>query len=256
MFLRGSTVDLINLLIVAAGIGVTLLCFLHITVSASLKKTVRHFFQAIFLVLLLYISTHLVRQLMDGFPGPGVRRALQAVTLAEMLSAGFLSYLMSLLVMQVTRPGEGWRFLQLTLLALIFAHVLILVLGSFSGFVFTFDGANVYHRGPGYLYSNLPALEMLLINMALLILYGRRIDRRVKIAFWNYMTAPIIAILVQNLFFGIQYIILASVAASVYMYFVIIREQREQAEKQALVISRLQNGLILVLADMVENRHK
>ena len=256
MVFQVSPVNLVNLIIVAAGIGVSVLCFLHITVSGALERTVRRCFQILFLLLLLYITTHLARQLMDGQPGAGVRAALYAVTFAEMLSACFLSCLMSLLVLNVTKPRRGWKPLHLALILLIAVHASLLAAGSFYGFVYTFDGENVYHRGPGYIFSNLVPLVMLLLNMVLLVRYRRRIQRRVKIAFWNYMIAPIAAILVQTLFYGIQYIILASVAASVYMYFVIIREQRERAERQSLVISRLQNGLILVLADLVESRDK
>ena len=256
MVFQVSPVNLVNLIIVAAGIGVSVLCFLHITVSGALERTVRRCFQILFLLLLLYITTHLARQLMDGQPGAGVRAALYAVTFAEMLSACFLSCLMSLLVLNVTKPRRGWKPLHLALILLIAVHTSLLAAGSFYGFVYTFDGENVYHRGPGYLFSNLVPLVMLVLNMVLLVRYRRRIQRRVKIAFWNYMIAPIAAILVQTLFYGIQYIILASVAASVYMYFVIIREQRERSENQNAQISRLQNGLILVLADLVESRDK
>ena len=76
-----STVNLINALFIAAGIGICGLCFLQITSSGHLRKEVRRYFQVFFLLILLYISTHLARQLMDGLPGAGVRTALQIVTL-------------------------------------------------------------------------------------------------------------------------------------------------------------------------------
>ena len=71
-----STVNLINALFIAAGIGVCGLCFLQITSSGHLRREVRRYFQVFFLLILLYISTHLARQLMDGLPGAGVRTAL------------------------------------------------------------------------------------------------------------------------------------------------------------------------------------
>ena len=256
MVFRVTAINLINLIIVAAGIGVSVLCILHITVSASLRKTVRRCFQILFLLLLLYITTHLARQLMDGLPGRGIFLALHAVTFVEMLSAGFLTYMMSILVLDVARPGLALKRLRLILLALILVHAALLVAGQFSGLIYCFDADNVYHRGPGYLLSNLSPLVLLLINMVLLLRYRRNIGRRVKIALWTYMLAPIAAIVIQSISYGVQYIIFASVAATVYMYFVIIREQRERSENQNTQISRLQNGLILVLADLVESRDK
>ena len=256
MIFQLSTVDLINFIIIAAGIGVYALCFLHISVSANLRKEVRRSFEIIFLVLLLYITTHLARELMDGIPGAGVRTALYAVTLVEMISAGVLSFLMGLLVLIVARPGRGRKRLETVLTVLICAHAALLIAGQFSGLIFFFDAGNVYHRGAGYLLSNLSPFAMLVINIALLLRYGRKIDRRVLTAFWCYMLAPIAAIVIQSVFYGIQYILFASVAASVYMYFVIIRQQREQSETQNRTIARLQSGLILVLADIVESRDK
>ena len=57
--------DLINILLISAGFGVCGLCFLHITASLHMRKEVRHYFQFFFIMIALYISSHLVRQLMD-----------------------------------------------------------------------------------------------------------------------------------------------------------------------------------------------
>ena len=54
-----TTVTLINMLFIAAGIGICGLCFLQITSSVHLRKEVRRYFQIFLLLLLLYISTHL-----------------------------------------------------------------------------------------------------------------------------------------------------------------------------------------------------
>ena len=96
-----STVKLINILFIAAGIGVCGLCFLQITSSTHLRKEVRRYFQVFFLVLVLYIGTHLARELMDGLPGAGVSAALRIVTFVEVLSAGGLAFLMSMLILSV-----------------------------------------------------------------------------------------------------------------------------------------------------------
>ena len=106
MFFSISTVNLINALFIAAGIGVCGLCFLQISASSHLRKEVRRYFQLFFLLILLYISTHLARQLMDGLPGDGVRRALQIVTLVEFLASGLMSYMISMLVLTVARAEE------------------------------------------------------------------------------------------------------------------------------------------------------
>ena len=54
-----TTENLINMLFIAAGIGICGLCFLQITSSVHLRKEVRRYSQIFLLLLLLYISTHL-----------------------------------------------------------------------------------------------------------------------------------------------------------------------------------------------------
>ena len=92
-----TTVNTINFFFIAAGVGICGLCFLLITGSRHLEKDVRTYFQIFFLSILVYIITHLMRQMMDGIPGAGVRTALYTVTLVEILAAGFMAFLMSYL---------------------------------------------------------------------------------------------------------------------------------------------------------------
>ena len=66
-------VFLVNFFIIAVGIGVCALCIVQVASSAHLPKVVRQFFTFFFSTLLLYISTPLVREIMDGQPGSGVR---------------------------------------------------------------------------------------------------------------------------------------------------------------------------------------
>ena len=54
-----TTVNLLNMLFIAAGIGICDLCFLQIPSSVHLRKEVRRYSQIFLLLLLLYISTHL-----------------------------------------------------------------------------------------------------------------------------------------------------------------------------------------------------
>ena len=252
-----STVNLINALFIAAGIGVCGLCFLQITASGHLRKEVRRYFQVFFLLILLYISTHLARQLMDGLPGAGVRTALQIVTLVEFLASGFMSYMISMLVLTVARAEEKQKkLIERVLLVYLCVHALLLIVGAFCDLIYFFDDANVYHRGAGYLLSNLCPLLMLVTDIFLLVRYRGNINRRVKTAFWIYLIAPIAAIVLQSITYGVQFIIFATVGAAAYMFSVIVRDQNEQYEKQRMERSRLDTELSMassIQADMLPN---
>jgi len=252
-----STINLINSLFIAAGIGICGLCFLQITSSSHLEKQVRRYFQIFFLLILLYISTHLARELMNGQPGNGVRIALNIVTFIEVLTAGFTANMISMLVVSVSKiEKEKARKLAIVLFALLFINCVILIVGAFTDLIYYFDESNIYHRGSGYLLSNLAPLIMLVIDMVLLVKYRKNINPRVRTAFWIYLIAPVAAILIQSFSYGIQFIIFATVGAAVYMFSVIVRNLNERFAKQMMESSRLETELSMassIQADMLPN---
>ena len=255
MIFSMSFQNLINLIAIAVGIGVCALCLLQISSSVHLRKIVRQFFQFFFSLLLLYISTHLTRQLMEGIPGRGVRVILYAVTFAEMLAAGLMAHMMSMLVLSVTRP-EKVKQIEMVLHVLILVHGLVLIVGCFNGMIYYYDADNLYHRGALYLLSNLSPLAMLIINLVLLARHGKAVDKRIRNAFLIYLIAPVAAIVIQSFTYGIQYIIIATIGAAVYMFFVIIQQQTEEYEKQRMESSRLETELSMassIQADMLPN---
>ncbi len=234
-----STANLINFFFIAVGIGVCGLCFMQITSSKHLRKEVRRYFQVFFLLLILYISAHLARQLMDGLPGNGIRTALIIVTFIEMLAAGFMAFMMSILVLTASHAETGEKQIQRLLLTLTGIHIVLLIANLFGNFIYYFDDSNVYHRASLYVLSNLCPLVMLLIDSYLLFRYRNNITPRIRTAFLVYMIAPIAAIAIQSFTYGIQFIIFATVAAAVYMFSVIIRDQNERYEHQQKEAARL-----------------
>ena len=256
MVFNVSAVNLINLLFIAAGIGVCGLCFLQITSSSHLSKQVRRYFQIFFALITVYISAHLARQLMDGIAGGGVRFALNAVTFLEMTAAGFMAYMMSMLILTVSNPEKNKKRLEILLFAVLCAHVVLMVADRFGNFIFYFDDINVYHRGALYLLSNLSPVVMLAVDIVLLIKYRKNIDKKVKLAFWIYMIAPIVAIIIQSFSYGVQFIIFATVGAAVFTFSVIVRNQNDIYEKQQKENSRIETELSMassIQSDMLPN---
>jgi serine phosphatase RsbU (regulator of sigma subunit) len=238
-----SLANFINTLIIAVGIGVCGLCIMQISSAMHLQKEIRRYFQIFFSLIILYITAHLARQYMDGLPGQGIRVALYIVTFLEVAAAGFMAHMMSVLVLSVTRPEKIARPIFKILNGLLGLHIFILAIGTFSDLIYTFDASNVYHRGPGYLLSNLCPLVMLLINVYLLIRCRDKVEPMVRRAFWVYMIAPVVAIAIQSFAYSIQLIIFATVGGAAWMFSVIIRNQNEKYQKQQLESSRLETEL-------------
>ncbi|MBR0217846.1 MAG: SpoIIE family protein phosphatase [Clostridia bacterium] len=253
MIFSVTPVNLINMLFIAAGVGVCSLCIMQITSSIHLRKEIRRYFQIFFLLIIVYISAHLARQLMDGLPGTGVRTALYIVTFLEVLAAGFMAHMISMLVLSVAKVKNA-KPLFIALGVLLILHTALLIVGWCTGQIYYFDEGNVYQRAPLYVLSNVCPLFMLLIDVVLLLRCCKEVDRRVKSGFWVYMIAPIAAIVVQSAFYGVQLIIFATVGAAVYMFSVIVQNQNEAYEKQQVESSRIETELTMassIQADML-----
>ena len=252
-----SVVDLINILVITAGIGICGMCFLHITTSENLKqqKVLRRYFQLLFIFLTLCITAHLMRQIFDAQPGKGMHVFLSIMPCLEGIFVSASPYMITLLLLLMTK-SRFRRRIEIALHALLFVQIIFVIVSSIFGLGYFYDDNNIYHRGSLYLLINLAPVLMLVMCAVILICFGKRVAIRVKIAFWVYIIAPLVAIIIQSLSYGVQYIIIAIVTGSVFMYFAILKEQAEEYKKQTDAIEKLQNGLILVLADLVESRDK
>ncbi|MBQ7580098.1 MAG: PP2C family protein-serine/threonine phosphatase [Clostridia bacterium] len=194
---------------------------------------------------------------MDGFPGAGVRTALHIVTFAEILAAGLMAFMMSLLVLVISKLSiDVSKKLTVLLGAVALVHLAILIVGRPLNLIYFFDASNVYHRGAGYLLCNLCPVIMLIFDAVLLLKNRKKINKRINVALRIYMVAPVIAIIIQSFSKEIQLIIIATVGASVYMFSVILQNQNEEYEKQKIESSRIDAELNMasaIQADMLPN---
>jgi hypothetical protein len=167
-----NVIGLFNILFIANGIGVIVLCMLQMGSSTHIQKDVRIYFQVFFAMILVYISAHLARECLNGLPGNAVRVSLYIITFVEMLAAGIMAHMMSLLVLASAKRGEpikAMKPLLIVLYAFLLAHTVLLIVGWPLDLVYTFDANNVYHRGNLYLLSNLGPVLMLIVDVILLI---------------------------------------------------------------------------------------
>ena len=231
--------NMFNILVIAAGIGICGMNILQVSTGARLSKEATRYFQLFFAMVLLYIGSHLARQLMEGIPGQGIRVALITVTLLEFLSSGMMAFLFSLLTLYIANPEKQRRKFVLLLQGILLMHTLLMIVSQFTDLCYYFDSANNYHRSPAYLLSNLAHIVMLCIDVFLLLRWRHNFTPRIRRAFWTYIIAPLVAIAVQAFFHDVQLIILATVAAAVYMSMVIMEDQMEKYEKEHENATRL-----------------
>lgn len=231
--------NMFNIIVIAAGLGICGMSILQVSSGARLRKEVTRYFQFFFSMVILYIGCHLARQLMEGIPGIGARCFLVLMTLIEFLASGMMAFLFSLLTLFVANPGQHRKVFLRLFQGVLLAHVLLMIVSQFTDLCYYFDNANIYHRSPAYLLSNLAHVVMLGVDVFLLLRWRVNFNPRIRPAFWAYIIAPFAAIAVQAFFHDVQLIILATVAAAVYMSMVIMQDQMEKYEQEHETATRM-----------------
>lgn len=250
-----SVANFINLIAICIGIGICSLNLFQVSAGNWLRKEVKRYFQIFFGSVLLYIIMHLARQTMEGIEGDGIRIALYIVTFAEFLASGIMAYLISLLILNVSK-AKNTKVTGLVITALLILHTVLLIVAQFSNTYYYFDGQNIYHRAGLYIISNVPQILTLGLDIYLLICYRKNIRRRVKISLWIYLILPLVAILLQSIAKDIQFIIISTIIGAGFMFTTIMRDQIEQYEKQRAESNRMETELNMasaIQADMLPN---
>ncbi len=251
-----SVQNLINFFIIAAGIGIIGLSLIQ-TRRAPIRQDVKKYFMTFMWMIMIYIVMHLVRQLIDGTPGQTQRVVIRTVTFLEFLASGFMSLMLCTMILYTALKDKGLKSHIRVLLIMTGIHVLLLIVSQFSsGMYYYFDENNTYHRGPLYLLSNVIPFLMMIQGMVLLIYHKKEFSKRVAVAYWIYLLSPVAAMLLQAVFPGVQFVILATVGAAVNMFAVVTGDMVQKYEAQKMESSRMETELSMatrIQADMLPN---
>ena len=93
-------------------------------------------------------------------------------------------------------------------------HFALLLVSQFTGLCYTIGADGLYRRGAWYPLSYLPPAAILAENVYLLLRERERLTRSEKLAFWNYLAVPAMAMIVQMFLYGVNYILLSTIIAA------------------------------------------
>lgn len=255
MMFEITTGNLINIIMIAMGIGVSALSIIQIS-KAPIPKQFRRFFIVFLSLVIGYITMHLARQLLEGHPGTAVHFAIRTVTCIEFLISGFMTFLLVIMILFTAKPNRETGSELLIVMIVTSVHIIMLIVSQFTDLYYSFDGNNVYHRSKLYLLSNAAPLVMMMQGMYLLIRFRDRFSKRIARAYLIYLLAPLAAMLLQAVYSEVQFVIFATVGAAVNMFAVITDELTEKFEKQQAEASRIETELSMatrIQADMLPN---
>lgn len=126
---------------------------------------------------------------------------LSVFFLNMLLLSVFIGYLYSILQERNAAPGDIYR--KIVRFGF-WAAVAILAVNLFTGWMYTFDEQNYYHRGWGwYVYTGL-SLMCLFTSCTLILRYRSTLDRFTRFSLLLFELIPILAIVLQSVIYGIS----------------------------------------------------
>ena len=135
--------------------------------------------------------------------------------------------------------------------------VLLLIVSQFTGFCYSFDDANRYQRGPGYLFLVLISLLTIVIQIYVIVRSRKRFNRKTLLVLLLFSVVPILAAVVQVFLYGLSLINFGLVAMVVVLYVFTLNRLSEQMEdyRRDLLAMTLQQERVdteLALANRIQ----
>ena len=208
----------------------------------------RRYFIVFFSVLVLCMSVFCVDDIVYGRPN--------LVTVEKVVS--FLEYLLVSVLMPLSTVhllhacGEDWRRHPLFrgAMALWGAYLLLLGIAQFTTVFYYITPDNHFHYGPWHPLLMVPIVAILLLNLALLLRWRKRLSRKHYTAFLVYTLPMLLTLIIRMFYFDMLFtafgnIICISLCAN-SMYAIIMMDQIDQNLRQQREIAH-QRASVMVL---------
>ncbi len=121
-----------------------------------------------------------------------------------------------------------------------------ITLNQYTGFIYYFDNANTYHRGPLFFYYLLLPMFTLLIQLSIIIQYGSRIRPKVRVPLLLFAATPLIAAALQLVAYGLSLvnISIAMVDIILFVFVVIDMDDAKEAKEEAEFENRAKSAFL------------
>lgn len=237
---------MISLLFDHTGFIISILGLILVLRNDILEKRSRLFFLWIFMILIAYALSDSISWLTYEKAGRGWMLASKITLFLASVFSGALIPLLSGFLLYSAGEEKVLRNRILQTISAIFAiYFVVLIYTQFSTTIYYYDELNTYYRGPWY-----PILLVLPILMSILCIWllctkRTRLFKEQKAAFASYILIPIVSMIVQMLFYGVNIIALGTSIAAFIMLTNVISDHRKQYYMQQVENSKLKTEILL-----------
>ena len=107
----------------------------------------------------------------------------------------------------------------------------LIIVSQFTGLYYYFDETNTYQRGNGFIICYIIPLVALVVQLSVIIQYARRLSRYIVIPMIFFTVVPMLASLLQALFYGVSLTNMTIVGMCIILYVFAIKETNDKIEK-------------------------
>lgn len=108
--------------------------------------------------------------------------------------------------------------------------IFFLAISQFTGFYYTFDESNLYHRSSGIFFCYLFPLGSLLLELSVTVQYAKKITKSIRLPLILFSIAPIIATVIQFFVYGLSLTNIAIVGTAIVIYISVIVDMNKKIE--------------------------
>lgn len=237
---------MVSLVFDHTGLIISLLGIVLVLRSDILEKQSRRFFLWIFIILIAYALSDTISWITYEKVG---REWMLASKISLFLASVFSGALIPLLTgFMLYSSGEEKAFrnrIFQMILAVFAVYLILLIYAQFSTAIYYYDESNTYHRGPWYPVLLVLPILMLILNIWLLWSKRNRLYKKNKAVFASCILLPVISMMIQMLFYGVNIIILGVSISAFIMLTNVINETRKQYYMQQEENVKLKTEILL-----------
>lgn len=141
---------------------------------------------------------------------------------------GFNIYLVDLMTHEGGLEKTPKRLKAAQILA--FIGMAMVVISQFTGFYYTFDEMNKYHRSPGFIFSYLVPLTMIVLQISVIVQNYKRLSRSIAMSLIMFTSVSLIASVLQLFMYGVSLINMAIVAMAALLYIFALKDMNREIE--------------------------
>ncbi len=237
---------MISLLFDHTGLVISLLGIAMVLKSDILERRSRRFFLWLFVILIAYALSDAVSWLTYGKAGQGwVLASKTTLFLGSVLSGALIPLLAGFLLVSAGEEKVVRNRILQMVIVIFLIYLAVLIYAQFSTAIYYYDENNTYYRGPWYPVLLVLPILMSILHIRLVWSKRNRLSRAHKAVFVSCILIPVISMIIQMIFYGVNLIILGVSIAAFILLTNIISESRQRYYLQLEENNKLKTEILL-----------